>query len=548
MPSEREKIFLEVHIQNVTQETMHFERLSLEPTDEWQVQDPNIMDDNQSVFSGSIALLNPQDVRQYIFILFPTSTSSQRPLAVHAPGSIYPLGRLNIMWRSSYGEPGRLLTSTLTRRIPLINPGPPAPTTHPPQHPASALPPYLKRDRTTSSQSPSLQSRPGTPLLRSPTAPTAHTIQSAGSASPNIDAHLTLRESLPSFVRVEELVTLAFTLHINLTPQTPLIPSRPLLFAIQHVLPALPSINVPKIQIPPRQPVVVASSAQSQRLGSGHNTPRIVLSPILSTQQTQLSQSVVSRLTMAQASASAETDVTSPRASLSTFTSGFSTPTATSGKGPPSNASGTFNYILAQQKLLAASPRQQDLGHDFYTEHEEAVGIAGLLGEEDEGIVVYPPPYPLHPTATPTSARPSGSIVPIGASSFTLPPLTPTSLLISAHLSSTVASAVHASQSSTSTVSSVESGPIQETEDQQLYVSYDFELSYIPLRTGFHGVGGVRVLYLGEAGEAGTTSEGERGGSEGLDIKIVGKKVSGEKRKAVIVKEYDIVAELLVSS
>jgi len=58
----------------------------------------------------------------------------------------------------------------------------------------------------------------------------------------------------------------------------------------------------------------------------------------------------------------------------------------------------------------------------------------------------------------------------------------------------------------------------------------------------------VRVLYLGEADEIATTPEGEQGSSEGLDIKFVGKKVSRERRKAVVLKEYDIVAELLVSS
>ena len=540
MPTEREKIFLEVHIQNVTQETMHFEQLSFEPTDEWQVQDPNVMDDKQSVFSGSIALMNPQDIRQYIFILFPTSTSSQRPLAVHAPGTIYPLGRLNIMWRSSYGEPGRLLTSTLTRRIPLVNPAPPASTTtHLPQHPASALPLHLKRDRTTSPQSLGSQSRPGTPPLRSPAAPMAPTAQGAESVSLSINAHLTLREPLPSHVRVEEPITLAFTLHINSTPQIPTSPSRPLLFAIQHVLPTPPSINVPKTAAP-RQPVVITSAAQNQRLDSGYNAPRTA--PILPTQQTQLPQSLVSRSTAAQISASAEADVTSPRTSLSTSTSGFSTPTAVSGRGSTSNAPGTFNYVLARQKLLVASPWQQNADFDFDMEHEEAVGATG-----EEDIIIYPPPYPLHHTIT-SNASASGSFVPIGASSFTLPPLTPTMQLIPAHPSSTAASAIHASQSSTSTASSIDSGSIQELDYRQPYASYDLELNYIPLRTGFHGVGGVRVLYLGEADEIATTPEGEQGRSEGLDITLVGKKVSRERRKAVVLKEYDIVAELLVSS
>jgi len=61
-------------------------------------------------------------------------------------------------------------------------------------------------------------------------------------------------------------------------------------------------------------------------------------------------------------------------------------------------------------------------------------------------------------------------------------------------------------------------------------------------------VGGVRVLYLGEAGEIAPTAEREQGRLEGLDIKLIGKKLSRERRKAVVLKEYDIIAELLVSS
>lgn len=216
-----------------------------------------------------------------------------------------------------------------------------------------------------------------------------------------------------------------------------------------------------------------------------------------------------------------------------------------SGRGSTSNASGTFNYVLARQKLLVASPWQQNSDFDFDMEHEDAVDTTGLLEEED--VIVYPPPYPLQHTTT-SNASASGSFVPIGTSSITLPPLTPTMRLIPAHPSSTAASPIHASQSSTSTTSSIDSGSIQEIDYRQPYASYDFELSYIPLRTGFYGVGGVRVLYLGEAGEIAPTAEREQGRLEGLDIKLIGKKLSRERRKAVVLKEYDIIAELLVSS
>lgn len=112
--AEREKVFLEIHIQNLTQDAMWLERMHLECADGWQAQDANMMDGEdeigkESIFSGSMALMQPQDMRQYIYILSPTQLAVF-PVS-HQPGSIVPLGRLDISWRSSFGEPGRLLTS-----------------------------------------------------------------------------------------------------------------------------------------------------------------------------------------------------------------------------------------------------------------------------------------------------------------------------------------------------------------------------------------------------------------------------------------------------
>lgn len=109
--SEREKIFLEVHIQNLTQDTMWFERMEFECAEGWSVVDANTTDDDKDrrLFSGSMALMQPQAIRQYIYILTPTSSSSFS--VIQAAGSVIPLGRLDISWRSQFGEPGRLLTS-----------------------------------------------------------------------------------------------------------------------------------------------------------------------------------------------------------------------------------------------------------------------------------------------------------------------------------------------------------------------------------------------------------------------------------------------------
>jgi hypothetical protein len=91
---------------------MWFERMSLETVDGWTVEDDNVVDTNsviKSVFSESTALMQPQDMRQYVYTMVPILTPS-----LHVgltPGAIVPLGRLDISWRSSFGEPGRLLTS-----------------------------------------------------------------------------------------------------------------------------------------------------------------------------------------------------------------------------------------------------------------------------------------------------------------------------------------------------------------------------------------------------------------------------------------------------
>ncbi|KAF8078173.1 hypothetical protein FPV67DRAFT_1662915 [Lyophyllum atratum] len=302
-PTERDKIFLEVHIQNLTQEPMHFERMHFECTEGWDVEDANIIDlgdeDTEQLFSGPQALMQPQDVRQYIYILLPQALSLS-PVA-YAPGSNVPLGRLDISWRSSFGEPGRLLTSMLSRRIPI----PSAPI----QPPASALPPYLKRTMIggppSRPQSPQPnQSRPGTPPPHRPSSPSQNRPSSIGSPRPqspfqaltapipDIEVNLVTRDMPRDIIRVEKPFTIPFTLVLS----TPLTlgretPRRVIKLVVQHLQP--PRIGAAALNTP-APPV----EAFSPRLPS----------------------------------------------------SGFSTPSSTAP---------TFNYALAHQKLVAAaSPRQ----------------------------------------------------------------------------------------------------------------------------------------------------------------------------------------------
>lgn len=109
--SEREKVFLEVHIQNLTQDGLWFQRIGFECADGWNVEDINTTtsDSEVGLFTGDNSLMQPQDMRQYIYVLAPKVVPDVP--ATHTPGTVISLGRLDIAWRSSFGEPGRLLTS-----------------------------------------------------------------------------------------------------------------------------------------------------------------------------------------------------------------------------------------------------------------------------------------------------------------------------------------------------------------------------------------------------------------------------------------------------
>lgn len=519
---------------------MHFERLSFEPTEEWQVQDPNFTSDDQSVFSGPLALINPQDVRQYIFILSPVSTSALRPLISHSPGSIFPLGRLNIVWRSSYGEPGRLLTSILTRRIPLINHG--SPTQHPQHsHPVSAVPPYLKRISApvpSRPQSPRPQSRPSTPPphhLQSPSlnaqSQSAQQLTTVLPPAPDFQVHLTLREPLLSCTKVEEPFTLGFTFHVHTT--SPDLAARPHLFAIQHVL---PSINHSSSTSVPKRNTNVNTGKANE---SGYSTPRMGLSPTLALPSQHSQGALISpRPTTTQLP-----EIASPRKTLSVLSSGFSTPTALSSRGTPGipQSPGAFNYSLARQKLLGLTPRQEST--EFYPEGNIGeVTPGGLPAEEEEDAVVYPPPYPLAPDENSSC---SSSVVPVGASSFTLPPPVFAALLIPPHPSSSTTPANHTSHPSSSSIDSFDSDMPEKQTQQHMYSSSDFEVTYIPLSAGFHNVGGLRVLYLGE----GETTASQEASLQQRALAIqTNRSPHGGKRRAHIMKEYSVVAEILVSN
>jgi trafficking protein particle complex subunit 13 len=112
--SEREKVFLEIHVQNLTQEPMWFEKLEFRPVDGWNNMESNVSDQSPRITSETKgrspnSLIHPQDTIQYVYTLMPATIPNF--LIKPTPGSVIPLGRLDMVWRSTFGEPGRLLTS-----------------------------------------------------------------------------------------------------------------------------------------------------------------------------------------------------------------------------------------------------------------------------------------------------------------------------------------------------------------------------------------------------------------------------------------------------
>jgi len=452
---EREKIFLEVHIQNLTQSAIYFERMHLECTDAWTSVDVNLLpgvdeDEEDPVFSGTTALLQPQDLRQYVYILTP-KTVDLVP-TVQAPGSIIPLGRLDIAWRSQFGEPGRLLTSMLSRRIPL-------PPVLP--QPVSAVPPYLKRNVPSRPHTPtasmasmasqSFVSRPSSPVphragsmsVASPTSPYPPLLVDLAPSTiplPDLEAHLVIRKSPPSEIKLNQELVIPFTLVLMSNPVAGKENvKRHVRVIIQH-LRTMPVIPV--------APVHVTAGQQQHH----QQQPGEAFSPRLPS-------------------------------------SGFSTPTSTSVG---------FNYALAHQKLLAASSRTALVeAVPLQTPQESVEGQAGFLG--DGTRVVLPPPY-FEGNLDELKVHTNG-VVYSGPSTISLDLL------------------------ELSLVSNEGSKP-----DEKLKVRavQDFEVVYIPVRTGFHTIGGIRIL--------------------ALEDRLVEGDDNPPKRKASTVKEYEVIGEVWVTS
>ncbi|PVZ98578.1 hypothetical protein BB558_005415 [Smittium angustum] len=153
-----EIVFLEVQVQNMTQEPMYIERFGFEPSPEFEATDLNetgklisnetpemeITDNienqeplgNQSNLKVSphwnsvwnTVFINPGDIRQYLYLLVPKAMKTNAGIAdmdidsVRNIRYLSGLGKLDIIWNWSFCGGGRLQTSQLVRNSPGLYP------------------------------------------------------------------------------------------------------------------------------------------------------------------------------------------------------------------------------------------------------------------------------------------------------------------------------------------------------------------------------------------------------------------------------------------
>ncbi|EDO43914.1 predicted protein, partial [Nematostella vectensis] len=124
--AEDDSVFLEAQVQNITSSPMVMESVRLDPSALYTVTDLNIApsDPNKTKRQNAMiyeldvgSFLHPNDTRQYLYKLKAKSPIDRNPKV--RPYS-HPVGKLDIVWRTSFGERGRLQTSQLSRVIPAI--------------------------------------------------------------------------------------------------------------------------------------------------------------------------------------------------------------------------------------------------------------------------------------------------------------------------------------------------------------------------------------------------------------------------------------------
>uniref|UniRef100_A0A915IBK4 Trafficking protein particle complex subunit 13 n=1 Tax=Romanomermis culicivorax TaxID=13658 RepID=A0A915IBK4_ROMCU len=116
--AESDDVFLEAQIQNTSHLPMVLERVVLEPSDLYTVEEMEVSSDHISQKKPkSIAkipsYLNPNDIRQFLYCLKP-----HPDLPMKSFKGVTQVGKIDMVWYTTNGERGRLQTSQLQRVVP----------------------------------------------------------------------------------------------------------------------------------------------------------------------------------------------------------------------------------------------------------------------------------------------------------------------------------------------------------------------------------------------------------------------------------------------
>ncbi|PRP89496.1 hypothetical protein PROFUN_01359 [Planoprotostelium fungivorum] len=118
-------IFLTAQIQNLTTNPLFLETVRFEPLPLYVATDLNQMEDNSKSLGGvlgDLIYMKPSDVRQYLFKVKEVDDvelMNQVEPKGESRGKIGSvIGKLELTWKSNFGESGRLQTAPLERKVP----------------------------------------------------------------------------------------------------------------------------------------------------------------------------------------------------------------------------------------------------------------------------------------------------------------------------------------------------------------------------------------------------------------------------------------------
>ncbi|CAL1529945.1 unnamed protein product [Lymnaea stagnalis] len=115
--AESDDVYLEAQIQNITPGPIYMEHVSLDPSQQYTALELNSKDgkDGSHPVFGTMDCLSPNDTRQYLYCLTPRPELYADTRLLKGVTNI---GKLDIVWKTTMGERGRLQTSQLQRVAP----------------------------------------------------------------------------------------------------------------------------------------------------------------------------------------------------------------------------------------------------------------------------------------------------------------------------------------------------------------------------------------------------------------------------------------------